>query len=269
MINGIAADISKIANELRLPIFAHYSKYIKIERPFEENLLDLLREQAVLADNDRVKRRIRYAGFPIVKTLDSFEMSQERFPYLNLNELKELATCRFIEDKADVVAIGPAGHGKTHTALAVGYEAVKRGYNVRFKRAIDLVNEMSEAKSEKRLSDYTRTLNRCKLLILDEIGYLPYDARASNFLFQIISARYETASTFYTTNYEFSKWSQFIKDEDTVNAIVSRIAHHSVILNMNGPKTWRLEHARSRLHGEQDACVRPASQPRTDVNIDG
>jgi len=147
------------------------------------------------------------------------------------------------------VAIGPAGHGKTHTAIAVGYEAIKHGYSVRFKRAFDLVNEMSEAKSEKSLTRYIKTLNKCQLLILDEIGFLPFDSTASGLLFQIISARYETASTFYSTNYEFSKWPQFMDDEEMVKAIVSRIAHQAIILNMNGPHAWRLDHARSRKDG--------------------
>ena len=247
--DNIQSDITKIANNLRLSVFAHYNDYIKTGRPFEENLLELLKEQSTEVDKTRVQRRIRYAGFPGVKTFDTFVRTQERFPYLNLSELNELSSCRFIEEKEDVVAIGPQGHGKTHVALAVGYEAIKHGYNVRFKRAFDLVNEMSEATSEKRLASYMKTLNRCKLLIIDEVGYLPYDTAASSFLFQIISARYETGSTFYTTNYEFSKWPQFIKDKGHVTAIVGRIAHHSIILNMNGPNSWRLEHARSRTEG--------------------
>jgi DNA replication protein DnaC len=245
VVNDIQLDIVKMARDLNLSVFAHYNDYIKTARPFEENLLELLKEQTMVTDNERIKRRIRYAGFPMVKTFATFQTATERFPHLNIDEFNELATCRFIEEKADVVAIGPSGHGKTHAALAVGYEAVKKGYNVRFKRAVDLINEMSEAKSEKALAKYTRTLTRCELLIIDEVGYLPYDTTASSFLFQVISARYETASTFYTTNYEFSKWPQFIEDERLVSAIVSRIAQHSIILNMNGPKAWRLEFARS------------------------
>ena len=239
-------DIAKIAKDLGLSVFADYREYINKRRSFEENLLSLLKKQAIEADNARIARRIRSSGFPIIKTLDTFEATPERFPHLNLNEFNELSSCRFIDEKADVVAIGPSGYGKTHSAIAVGHEALKRGYSVRFKRAFDLVNEMSEAKSEKNLAKYTKTLNRCQLLIIDEVGYLPYDSAASSFLFQIISARYETASTFYTTNYEFSKWPQFIEDKGLVTAIVDRIAHHSIILNMNGPNAWRLEHARSR-----------------------
>jgi len=131
-------------------------------------------------------------------------------------------------------------------ALAIGYEAVKRGYSVRFKRASDLVNEMAEAKSDKHLTEYIRTINRCSLLVLDEVGYLNYDLFASSLLFQVVSSRYEKASTFYTTNVEFSRWSNFIGDEMLASAIVDRIAHHAFLLNMNGPKGWRLEHAKSK-----------------------
>jgi DNA replication protein DnaC len=212
----------------------------------------LLEEQARLADGARLERRIRYAGFPQIKTFDTFVMSKEHLPNLNFDELRELGSCAFIDDKNDVVAIGPAGKGKTHTALAVGYEAVKRGYSVRFKRASELMNEMAEAKSDKHLADYIRTLNRCQLLIIDEVGYLNYDVNASSLLFQVVSARYEKSSTFYTTNLDFSKWEKFIGDKMLASAIVDRIAHHAIILNMNGPKGWRLENARSKQQRKTD-----------------
>jgi len=238
--------IQKAATRLRLNAFTQYENHIDSKRPFEDNLRRLLEEQILLADIQRLNSRIRYAGFPQIKTFDTFVMSKEHLPHLNFDELRELETCKFIEEKNDVVAMGPTGRGKTHTALAIGYEAVKRGYSVRFKRASDLVNEMSEAKGEKHLVDYIRTLNRCHCLILDEVGYLNYDLTASSLLFQVVSARYEKASTVYTTNLDFSRWGQFIGDENLASAIVDRIAHHAIILNMNGPKGWRLEHARSK-----------------------
>lgn len=238
--------IQKAAVRLRLPAFSQFDKLIDPKQSFETNLLQLLEEQVRLADVCRLGRRIRYAGFPQIKTLDTFTLSKEHLPQLNFDELRELQTCSFIEEKDDLVAIGPEGRGKTHIALAIGYEAVKRGYSVKFKRAQDLVNEMSEAKSEKHLADYIRTLNRCQCLILDEVGYLNYDLATSSLLFQVISARYEKASTIYTTNLDFSRWGQFVGDEDLASAIVGRIAHRAIILNMNGPKGWRLDHARSK-----------------------
>ena len=238
--------IQKAASRLRLGAFAQYEKLIDPKCPFEGNLLRILEEQVQLSDAQRLDRRIRYAGFPQVKTFGTFVMSQEHLPHLNFDELRELQSCTFIDDKDDIVAIGPEGRGKTHAALALGYEAVKRGYSVRFKRASDLLNEMAEAKSEKHLADYIRTLNRCQCLILDEVGYLNYDLAASSLLFQVISTRYEKASTIYTTNLPFSEWEQFIPDANLASAIVGRIAHRAILLNMNGPKGWRLEHARSK-----------------------
>jgi len=244
--NELNEAIQKAANRLRLNAFTQYEKYISPQNTFEDNLLSILQEQVLLADEGRLKRRINSAGFPQIKTFDTFVMSKEHLPHLNFDEFRELGTCSFIEEKNDVVAVGPSGRGKTHAGLAVGYEAVKRGYNVRFKRASDLINEMSEAKSDKHLTEYIKTLNRCHLLIVDEVGYLSYDLNSSSLLFQVVSARYEKSSTFYTTNLEFSKWANFIGDEMLAAAIVDRIAHHSIILNMNGPKGWRLENARSK-----------------------
>jgi len=238
--------ISKVANELYLTIFSQYRKYITPKSSFEENLYALLLEQSQVAFQNRVKRRVKAAGFPLVKTLDMFEMSKDYLPNLDFDEVRELTTCKFIEEKVDVCAFGPAGHGKSHLSLAIGYEAIKRGYTVKFRRASDLINEMVEAKSEKELSDYIRLMSRCSLLIIDEIGYFDYDMAASSMLFQIIGARYEIGSTFYTSNHTFSEWAKFIGQDTLAKAIVTRIAHQAILLDMNGPKEWRLEHARSR-----------------------
>jgi DNA replication protein DnaC len=246
MTNEPKEAIQKAAARLRLSAFERYERWMSPQHSFEDNLRRLLEEQVRLADAQRLNRRVRYAGFPQIKTFDTFVMSEEHLPHLNFDELRELETCAFINDKNDVVAIGPEGRGKTRVALAIGYEAVRRGHSVKFKRASDLVNEMREAKSERYLADYLRALNRCQCLILDEVGYLNYDIAMSSLLFQVISARYEKSSTVYTTNLEFSRWKQFVGDEDLASAMVGRIAHQAIILNMNGPKGWRLDHARSK-----------------------
>ena len=238
--------IKKAAASLNLDAFAKYESYTDPSHSFEDNLAALLQEQVLLTDHLRLKRRIRYAGFPQVKTFETFVMTEEFLPNLNFDEFRALGDCTFIDEKCDIVAVGPEGRGKTHAALAIGYEAVKRGYSVRFKRASDLVNEMGEAKSEKHLTDYIRIINRCKLLIVDELGYLNYDLGAASLLFQVLGDRYEKSSTLYTTNLSFSEWKQFIPDEVLASAIVGRIAQNAILLNMNGSKNWRLEHARSK-----------------------
>ena len=248
--------IQKATARLRLNAFAQYEKLINPQHSFEDNLCRLLEEQVRLADVQRLKYRIRYAGFPQIKTFDTFVMSPEYLPNINFDELRELETCTFIDEKYDVVAIGPEGRGKTHVALAIGYEAVKRGYSVKFKRASNLVNELLESKNEKRLSEYIRNLNRCQCLIIDELGYLNYEPATSSLLFQIIGDRYEKASTFYTTNLDFSCWDKFVGDKNMASAIVGRIAHRAIILNMNGTKGWRLEHARSKKQSRVDRIQR-------------
>ena len=240
------AAITKTAHDLHLTAFSQYMKYLNRNASFEENLYTLLMEQSQIAFQKRVKRRVQAAGFPYTKTINMFKLSKDIYPNLDINEVQELTNCQFIKEKIDVCAFSPSGHGKTHLALAIGYEAIKMGFTVKFRRASDLINEMAEAKSEKKLSDYMRMMTRCSLLVIDEIGYLDYDAAASSHLFQIIGARYETGSTFYTSNQMFSEWGKFIGNDNLANAIVSRIAHHAILLDMNGPMTWRLENAKSR-----------------------
>jgi len=245
--NELKNDISKLANELYISVFAQYGKYISSKASFEENLYTLLSEQYQISFQKRVARRLKTAGFPNVKTMDMFVMSNEYLPNLNFDEVRELMTCKFIDEKIDICVVGPAGRGKTHLALAIGYEAVCRGYSVKFRRVCDLITELKEAKSEKHLNDHMRLLSRCSLLILDEFGYMNYDIESANFLYQIIGARYETGSTFYTSNLNFSEWVTFLgNDEKLAAAIATRIAHNSIVLDTNGPKDWRLEHARSR-----------------------
>jgi DNA replication protein DnaC len=245
-LDELRSGISKLANDLYIPVFAKYWKSVSPTASFEENLYKLLVEQQQVSFDKRVSRRLRTAGFPYVKTINMFNMSKEHLPNLNFDEVLELTTCRFIDEKADICAVGPAGHGKSHLALAIGYEAVRRGYSVKFRRACDLINEMREAKTEKHLIEYSRMMTRCSLLIIDDVSYFNYDEVAANFLFQIVGARYETSSTFYTSNLKFSEWTQFIGNNPIANAIITRIAHNSIVLDMNGPKAWRLDHARGR-----------------------
>jgi len=138
-------------------------------------------------------------------------------------------------------------NGKTHLAIALGLEAIRRGFTVRFKRASDLVNQMSEAQNERQLSRYIKTLNTCHLLICDELGYLNFDLQGASLLFQVFAARYEVSSTMVTTNLEFSKWPAFLGNDLAMStALVDRLIHRAVILNMNG-KSYRLKDAKGEL----------------------
>jgi len=160
---------------------------------------------------------------------------------LNKDVVMELATCKFVENKRNIVAIGNSGTGKTHLLTAICIEAIIKGYTVKFKRASDLVTQMTEAASERRLSQYIKNVNTCDILLIDELGFLSFDAAGASLLFQIFAARYETKSTLVTSNLEFSKWVTFLgKDEQMTSALIGRLIDRSAILNMNG-ENYRIQ----------------------------
>jgi len=232
--------IIQLAKELRLPVLARYKEYVTTGVSLEEGLSALLEKEAEEREERGIQRRIKQAGFPFIKTLDTFEPT--RLPNLKKEQIYELATGEFIKEGCNCVAFGNPGTGKTHLAIALGIEVIRRGYSVRFKRASDLVMQMMEAQETKQLSQYLKALNKCDLLIIDEMGYLSFSAEGASLLFGVFGGRYERQSTMVTTNLEFSKWTQFLGDPMLSAALVDRLAHKTIFLNMNGP-SYRYHHA--------------------------
>lgn len=228
------SEILRFAKKLNFNSVQDYKKHTKATSSFEENLLTLLRLENDLRERELIKRRIKQAGFPIIKTIDTFQFSEERLPFLKQEQVLELMLCDFIRNHTNIVAIGNSGTGKTHIVTAIAMEAIRKGYSVRFKRACDLVTQLSEAQSDRHLSTMLKSLNKCQLLVVDELGYLTLDQKSSNLLFQVLAARYEVRSTIVTSNLEFSKWPDFIWDPIMATALVDRLVHRSTILNMNG-----------------------------------
>jgi DNA replication protein DnaC len=235
------SEIIRLSRRMKWPALEQYKKHIKPDNSFEDNLLSLLRLENDLRDRESIKRRIKQAGFPIVKTLDTFEFNTAKLPYLKQEQIIELALCDFIKDRTNICAIGNSGTGKTHLITALGMEAIRKGYSVRFYRACDLATQLSEAQSEKRLNGMLKALHNCQLLCVDELGYMTLDPKSSQLLFQVLAGRYEVRSTMITSNLEFSKWPNFIGDPIMATALVDRLVHRSAILNMNG-EGYRLNH---------------------------
>lgn len=245
--------LEQLAIAFKLPILRRVPELIKPDFSFEENLiyiLDLEQQERKLRG---IARRTKVAGFPQLKTLDAFEY--ERLPKLNWGVVQELATGRFVQNKTNVVAYGNSGVGKSHLAVSVGVEVIQKGYTVRFRKTADLVQELQEAKAMHQLTSAMRTWDRVDLLLLDELGYLELDTEASSLLFQLLSNRYETKSTFVTTNFEFSKWVDFLGDKTMATALIDRFAHKTTFLNMNGP-SYRLE------DGLNEKTTRPTLAPK-------
>lgn len=240
------AKIAALAKQLNIPLMAGYSRHISKEADFADNLLRLLEMEAVDKERRSVQRRTKAAGFPVIRVLDTFEFDAGRLPFLHKEQVWELSECNFINEKRNVIAIGNSGMGKSHMAVALGIEAIRRGFTVRFRRASDLVNQMSESQNEHQLSRYIKTLNNCHLLICDELGYLNFDLQAASLLFQVFAARYEVSSTMITTNLEFSRWPEFLGNDKAMStALVDRLIHRAEILNMNGD-SWRLKDAKRK-----------------------
>ena len=230
---------------LKLPTFLR--EYEKLARQCAAEGLDHVQFLARLVeleliDRERrlVERRIRQAGFPVVKQLESFDF--KAIPSLNKMLVLDLARGEYITRRENVILLGPSGVGKTHVALAVA--TCQKGLGVRFTTASHLVHEMIEARDERllRLQDQ---LARVSLLIVDELGYVPLSQTGSELLFDVFSRRYENGATIVTSNLPFQEWTSVFASERLTGALLDRITHHVHILEMNAD-SYRLKQSRSR-----------------------
>lgn len=185
-----------------------------------------------------VRQRIRSSGFPYVKTLADFDWSFQ--PSVPRATVEELATLRFMERAENVVLVGSPGVGKTHLAIALGVEAVRAGREVRFVDCARLVDDLADASSRGILKRRLRYYAHCKLLVIDELGYLAIGPEGADLLFQLVSTRYEQRSTVITTNVGVGGWGQVFGDEVTASAIADRVCHHCHLIKITG-RSYRLK----------------------------
>ena len=198
-----------------------------------------------LIDRERrlVERRIKVARFQAVKSLDSFQFTA--IPSLNKSLVLELARCAYVEGRENIIALGNSGTGKTHIAIALGLAACQKGLSVGFVTASTLVHDLLEARDERRVQKLKRSLAAYKLLIIDELGYVPLSSTGAELLFEVFSERYERGSTIVTSNLPFDEWTSVFGSERLTGALLDRLTHHVHILEMNG-ESYRLRQARGR-----------------------
>jgi len=194
----------------------------------QEYLLKLLKSEIIHREKTRNAKLLRKAGFYTIKTFESFRFDEVTLPGdITPEYLKE---CEFVKNKTNIVMYGNVGTGKTHLSIALGVEACKRGYEVRFFRTSALVNKLAEEKRVGTLSSFLKKLNKAELLICDEWRYVPLDRIGAQLLFEVISERYENKAVIINTNIEFSRWVNIFYDEQMTGAIVDRILHHCHLL---------------------------------------
>jgi DNA replication protein DnaC len=216
---------------------------VEANQTYEGYLLALVEAEVQQRDENAYKKRIKTARFPVLKTLDQFDFSA--VATLNKAKVLGLAQGDYIERKDNLILMGNSGTGKTHLAVALGICACQSGKNVRFYTAAGLINQLMEYQAALRLSQLERSLSRMDLLIIDEVGYVPFSEKGAQLFFQLVAASYERQSLIMTTNLEFSKWPEVFGSEQLTGALLDRLTHHAEILSMNA-ESYRFKESVSK-----------------------
>jgi len=233
------ANLVKLKLNTVSTILDNYLEIAAKEGKTTMEVLDYLIDQEKHAkDASSRETRMRLAGFPAKKRLEDFNFEFQ--PSIDKTVISDLALLRFIYNAENVVFLGPPGVGKSHLAVAIGIEAVQAGLSVYFANAGILIERLKKANSEGLLEDKIRTLAKYKLLIIDEMGYLPFDSNGANFFFQLVSKRYEKTSTIFTSNKSYGEWGEIFHDQVIAAAMLDRILHHCTTINIKG-ESYRLK----------------------------
>lgn len=213
---------------------------------YEEYLAAVMDQQVAASVANSINTKIRAAKFGHEKTLEGFIFEHQ--PTAPRELISHLATSTFIAKADNVVLLGPPGVGKTHLAIGLGVRACHNGYSVYFDTASGWLRRLAEADSQGRLEAELKRIKKYKLIIIDEVGYLPFDIDTANLFFQLISSRYEQGSVIVTSNLEFARWGEPLGDEVIASATIDRLIHHAEVIALKGA-SYRTRHHTKRTPG--------------------
>jgi DNA replication protein DnaC len=247
--------------ELKLPsMLREYRKLAEIcqndRSDYQTFLLRLVEREMQDREIRAKERRIKEARFPVVKTLDSFDFKAQ--PSINQTLIRELMRSEYIDKHENVLLIGSSGTGKTHLATALAFGACQQGRKVRFYSTTGLVTTLLERREERQLEQFNRQLERLDLIVMDELGYVPFSKAGAELLFEVVSRAYERTSLILTSNLPFTAWIEMFGSQRLTGALLDRLTHRIHIIEANG-ESFRLKESKRRArnttnHKEEETC---------------
>jgi DNA replication protein DnaC len=251
---GLGSKLAYLTRALKTPTIARVWEDLAAQArdrnwSHEEYLTAVLERQVADRESAGTVMRIRTAHFPQVKTLEEFNL--DHLPSLRRDLLAHLATGTFVAKAENVILLGPPGIGKTHLAIGLGVKATQAGYSVLFDTASNWITRLAAAHQSGQLEAELKKIRRYKLIIVDEVGYIPFDHDAANLFFQLVASRYEQGSVMVTSNLPFGRWGEVFGDEIVAAAMIDRLVHHAEVLTLSGD-SYRTRARRELLAKDRD-----------------
>ncbi len=231
--------LNELTTELRIGNLEDFIDQVEFKNK-EQYLTDIMQLAVKKRRERKVKRLIKQAKFPMVKTLEDFDFEPISFP--GSITKSELLSLEFIDRKENLLELGSVGTGKTHLSIALGLKACSQHRKVRFYRAAELTDELLEKHKQGQAGQLMEQLSKAQILILDEMGYVPFSKRGAELLFSVISKSYEKQSIIITSNLDFGRWNEVFGDDRLTAALIDRLIHHAHILTFSG-KSYRFKQA--------------------------